>query len=248
MLTSGTYCVYKHTCLANNKVYVGITARKPETRWGSDGRGYRNNAYFTNAIKKYGWDNFKHEILFEKLTLEEAKQKETELIALLKSNVREYGYNISSGGDPGNGVHCTEQRKAKIRAGRLGYKCSEETRKKISEANKKRSPELKRRFACFRIGQPAWNKGVTGKASHSYGVVFSEERKRRISEATTGKPKAGQNKEVLDTLTNIVYRTARDAGIATGLSESCIYHQCTRQGKRAHRFRYFKRRNQNERQ
>jgi len=238
-MNSSTYCVYKHTCLINDKVYVGITARTPEVRW-SNGRGYRNNVYFTNAIKKYGWENFKHEILYDKLTLEDAKQKEIELIALLKSNIREYGYNISSGGEPGNGVHCTEERKAKIRAGRLGYKCSEETRRKIAEANKKRSDELKQLFAHCRIGKSPWNKGILGEASHSYGVVFSEERKRHISEATTGKPKTGLNKEVIDTLTNTVYRTAREAAKATGVSSSCVFHQCERQSKRTHRFKYIK--------
>ena len=237
-MTGDTYCVYKHTCLINNKSYIGITARRPEVRWGSNGRGYRNNAYFINAIKKYGWENFKHEILYDNLTLEEAQKKEIELIALLKSNIREYGYNISSGGDPGNGVHCTEERKAKIRAGRLGYKCSEETRKKISDANKRRSTEMKQRFAHSRIGKSPWNKGIVGEASRSYGVVFSEERKRRISEATTGKPKTGTNREVIDTLTNIIYRTSKEAGDATGVSASCVYHQCERQGKRAHRFKF----------
>lgn len=237
-MTDGKYCVYKHTCLINGKVYVGITAQKPETRWGRNGYRYRNNAHFANAIKKYGWDSFKHEILFEQLTFEVAKQIEIALIALLKSNDREFGYNISSGGDPGNGVHCTEERKAKIRAGRLGYKCSEETRRRISEANKKRPPELVQKFAHSRIGEPPWNKGMVGEASHSYGVVFSEERRRHISEATTGKPKTGMNKEVIDTATNIVYRTAKDAADATGITKSCIAHQCQRQGKRSHRFRY----------
>ena len=34
------YCVYKHTNKTNNKVYIGITCRKPEVRWDS-GWGYR---------------------------------------------------------------------------------------------------------------------------------------------------------------------------------------------------------------
>lgn len=233
-----TYCVYKHTCLINGKVYIGITSRKPEKRWGYQGYNYRNNNHFCNAIKKYGWCNFSHDILCDGLSLEEAKQKEIELIAFFKSNSREFGYNISSGGDPGNGVHCTEERKAKIRAGRLGYKCSEETKRRISEANKRRSPEAIQKFAISRSGKAPWNKGIVGEESHSYGVVFSEERKRHISEATKGKPKTGTNKEVLDTQTQTIYRTGVDAAKATGVSTSCVYHQCIRQGKYAHRFKY----------
>lgn len=32
------------------------------------------------------------------------------------------------------------------------------------------------------LKKPAWNKGMTGEASHSYGVVFSDERKEKISQ------------------------------------------------------------------
>ena len=235
---SKTYCVYKHTCQENGKVYIGCTSQKPTTRWGRRGQNYHHNTYFSHDIEKFGWDNFKHEVLYTGLTHEEAKQKEIQLIAFFQSNDRQFGYNKSSGGAPGNGVRFTDERKAKVRAGRLGYRCSDETRIKISEALKKRSPEEKSRFAKARVGLPSWNKGITGEASHSYAVVFSEERKRHISEATRGKPKIGTNKEVVDTLTNAIYRTAKEAAKATGISKACICHQCERQGKRSHRFKY----------
>ena len=73
------YCVYKHI-FPNNKVYIGVTCRKPEYRW-DNGNGYTNTQRkIYNAIQKYGWENVKHEILFENLTKEEAEQKEIELI------------------------------------------------------------------------------------------------------------------------------------------------------------------------
>ena len=67
-----SYYVYKHTS-PNNKIYIGITGQNPEKRWQS-GIGYVGNTHFANAIKKYGWKNFKHEILFSGLTIEEAKR------------------------------------------------------------------------------------------------------------------------------------------------------------------------------
>lgn len=92
------YKVYMHTS-PNEKKYIGITRQeKPEKRWGSNGCGYMDNAYFWRAIQKYGWNNFQHEILFENLTKEEAEQKEIDLIAEYQSNKTEFGYNISSGG------------------------------------------------------------------------------------------------------------------------------------------------------
>lgn len=61
------YKVYMHT-LPNGKKYVGITKRNVNERW-KNGNGYKNNCRFYNAIRKYGWDNITHEILFDNLTL-----------------------------------------------------------------------------------------------------------------------------------------------------------------------------------
>ena len=98
---NGSYCVYKHIT-PSQKVYIGITSMNPLKRW-RNGNGYRNNFHFWNAIIKYGWDNITHEIICEGLNKEEACQKEIELIALYKSNQKEFGYNHSSGGDINQG-------------------------------------------------------------------------------------------------------------------------------------------------
>ena len=98
MILNKLYCVYIHI-LPNNKIYIGITSNIPKKRWGKNGYGYRNNILFKRAIDKYGWENIKHEILYDNLSEQEAKDKEVELIALYKSNNPKYGYNISMGGD-----------------------------------------------------------------------------------------------------------------------------------------------------
>ena len=68
------YTVYKHTT-PSGKIYIGITSNDPKYRW-KNGYGYMNNKYFFNAIKKYGWNNISHEILFTGLSEEEAYSKE----------------------------------------------------------------------------------------------------------------------------------------------------------------------------
>jgi len=95
-IKSNTYKVYKHTS-PSNKVYIGITSTSETNRW-SDGMGYSRQPYFFKAIVKYGWINFKHEILFDNLQKDEAYRLETELIKEYKSSDCNYGYNIHIGG------------------------------------------------------------------------------------------------------------------------------------------------------
>lgn len=93
------YKVYAHTT-PNGKTYIGYTGKSLKSRW-QNGNGYKQHKHFYSAIQKYGWDNIKHEILFETDKREEALEKEMEFIALYKSNNRKFGYNNSVGGDSG---------------------------------------------------------------------------------------------------------------------------------------------------
>lgn len=99
------YIVYLHLNKINGKAYVGITSKNPPTiRWGKNGYNYKENILFYRAIKKYGWDSFEHLILNEGLTLEEAQEKEKELILYYKDKKK--SYNISDGYDAiGKGRH-----------------------------------------------------------------------------------------------------------------------------------------------
>ena len=139
------YCVYKHTS-PSGRIYIGIS-RNPERRW-NNGRGYMGNIYFSRCIEKYGWENIKHEILLDGLSLQEAKIKEVEFISQYKSNIREFGYNISGGGDS----LAAEESRHKMSLSRMGNKnCvgrknSEETKKKISNSLKE---YYKTHIQCF---------------------------------------------------------------------------------------------------
>lgn len=102
-----TYTVYMHTNKINGKKYIGITGREPKVRWGINGNGYWGNPHFSNSIKKYGWDNFEHTILYTNLSKEEAETKEIELIALYDTTDMTKGYNRHMGGGS-NGKHTPE--------------------------------------------------------------------------------------------------------------------------------------------
>lgn len=96
VLSMDKFCVYKHTS-PSGKVYIGITSQKPESRWGTGGCGYEGNRHFWNAIQKYGWDNFQHEILYEKLSKETAVCLESSLIHEYHATDVRFGYNNISG-------------------------------------------------------------------------------------------------------------------------------------------------------
>lgn len=124
----GSYSVYVHTNKTNGKKYVGITIQKPTYRW-KNGLGYKKSPVFWNAIQKYGWNGFDHEVLFSGLTKEQAEAKEKELIKKYKSNDTSYGYNMQSGGGI---TTLTELTKYKLKIINTGRNHTEETKRKMS--------------------------------------------------------------------------------------------------------------------
>lgn len=150
-MSKNKYCVYVHKNKSNGKVYVGLTSMIPEERW-SNGKGY-HTGYFRFTIDKYGWDNFEHKILKDNLTKDEASYWEMYYIRQYNSTDRNFGYNISFGGECG-GHPQTEETKKKISKngyhyGMLGKTHSEETKRKmsVSRTGKVFSDEIKEKLS-----------------------------------------------------------------------------------------------------
>ena len=167
------YKVYVHIA-PNGKRYYGITKQEVEARW-KNGKGYEGNKYFYRAINKHGWGNFEHIVIAKGLSEEEAKWLEIELIRELDTTNREYGYNITKGGDS-NPMDNEESRKklSETRKGEnnpnYGKTFSEETRKKMSEAHK-------------------------GENNPNYGKTFSKEHRKKIGKAMKGKTLSEKTKQ-----------------------------------------------------
>ena len=134
------YTVYKLTS-PSNKVYIGITSQPVCKRW-SNGAGYKRCPAIYEAIKKYGWENIKKEVLLENTTEDEAKALETLLIKMHRSNESRFGYNRTEGGDGTTGHYPTEETRRKMskahigNKGNLGGKLSEERKRQISESQR----------------------------------------------------------------------------------------------------------------
>lgn len=96
------YKVYVYTNKVNGKKYVGQTNKTLVRRAHKDGSGYNMCPIFSKAIRKYGWDNFEPRVAFDNLTHEEANRIEKYLIKILRTQDRNYGYNMGDGGTGGN--------------------------------------------------------------------------------------------------------------------------------------------------
>ena len=210
------YVVYKHTS-PNNKSYIGITSQNPKKRW-QNGNGYKTHIYFYRAIQKYGWDNFKHEILFENLTKEEAEQKEIELIAYYKSNNENYGYNLSTGGESGS----------------KGYKYTEEQRKRLSKSHKgdkngmygkHHSEEAKQKDRFVHLKENLSEDTI-------YKMSIAKKGKKRDRRAVEKQIKT-ITKKVICIEKNIEYNGTKEAGELNNIDPSCISKVCRGERKTA---------------
>ena len=117
------FVIYKHTS-PSGKVYIGQTSQTNViNRWRNGGKGYfRKNPVtgefqqpaMVNAINKYLWDEWKHEIIDYAGSRDEADQLETKYIQVYKSTNPRYGYNITCGGGGHSGQPMKDSTKEKL--------------------------------------------------------------------------------------------------------------------------------------
>jgi len=155
-MKSGIYCIEN---LVNGKRYIGqgLDAKKRMHFY------HRNSHALRRAIDKYGEENFKRYILVY-CEEWELHRLEIEAIKVYHSHVSDNGYNISFGGSaPMRGRKHSDESIAKIKenSSNTGKPLSEETRKKISDAQ-------------------------TGEKNHNFGKTASDETKRKLSEMGKG--------------------------------------------------------------
>lgn len=209
------YTVYKHTDL-DGLVYIGITRKLPRKRF-DYGRGYRHNRRFNEAIERIGWDNFKHEILHEGLTKEEAEALEAQYIAEYQSTDPAFGYNVKTGGTYGKGI-------------------TEEGRRRLSEAMSGDNNPTRR------YGHPFLGKKHTEESKRKMSASASARVGRIVTAETRAKLRGAQKKRaVVDLETGNVYEGIREAAEATGLRATDICKVCKGKAKTTggKRWRYF---------
>jgi group I intron endonuclease len=182
------YIIYKHTHKQSGKGYIGLTnnINKRDKAHQSPKSGCSS---FKNAVQKYGWDAFSHEVLLEHLTLDEANLKEQEYINT-HNTLSPYGYNLTSGGK-----HCllSDESKQKISKANKGKDKPPRTKEhclsmSISKTGNVLTEEHKKNISNTLIGQPKSDKhkqnislGRIGKPSNRKGQPCSTEHKMKLS-------------------------------------------------------------------
>lgn len=197
------YSVYKHTC-PNNKVYIGMTCQIPKKRW-QNGKSYKGNNHFNNAINKYGWKNIKHEIIDCNLTKEEAEKLEIYLINFVyNSNNRDFGYNIEYGG-------CHHG------------KTSKETKKKLSISHKglHNSPNTEFKKGHITIVTKEMKQKISEKNKGKHASIETEFKKGH---------KPLNAKKIICVETKIIYNSIKEASRKTKIMDCHICEVC--KGKR----------------
>ncbi len=151
--------IYKATNIENGKVYIGQTTQPFEVRRAQHEYGH-GAFYFGNALKKYDFD---WEIVKECSSIDELNTMEEYFIKKYKSNIKEFGYNLKSGGE--NSLvskrsrkkmsiakqNMSEETKEKIRQSRIGKKHKPETIEKFK--NRTIPMEVRKRIGETQIGK-----------------------------------------------------------------------------------------------
>lgn len=150
--------IYKTTNLINNKIYVGQhTATEFDKYYKGSG------VMLTRAFKKYGKENFSCVLLEAVESKEALDTREAYWIDKLNSRDSDIGYNITAGGE-----------------GTVGYKHTEEAKKKMSVAKK---------------DKPLTEAHKKAIGLRSKGHTLSDETKEKLREANLGRKHTDETKQ-----------------------------------------------------
>lgn len=109
------YSIYKSTNIITGECYIGFDSKWPRRKkYHKRFSKKQNNIKFYNAIRKYGWENFQWEVVYESLDGEHTLNV-MENLFIMQFDSFNNGYNSTLGGDGTIGYNHTEETKRKMR-------------------------------------------------------------------------------------------------------------------------------------
>jgi group I intron endonuclease len=144
------YSIYKATNTANEKVYIGFATNFYNRKRTHKTDSKTKQTKFHRAIRKYGWDAFNWEIIYQSKDKEHTL-KTMEPFFISQYNSCELGYNITIGGEGATCPKTTEWKNKISNTRKSSESCklaSITNLKKANEANKLHPPaNLGRKFS-----------------------------------------------------------------------------------------------------
>jgi len=221
--------IYKTTNLINGKIYVGQDSKNNPKYLGS-------GKILKYALKKYGLENFKKEILEYCKTIDELNEREKYWIYELSSTNKDIGYNVGFGGQSGwmlglkhsedTKLNYSINRKGKLigkKNGMYGKKHSDESKNKMSNPKfgqdngmygKKHSEETKKKMSDKLIGD----------SNPFYGKKHSEETKQKMSETAKKRKWSPTSKKV--SVGDLIFDSATEAARCFNISVGTASYRC----------------------
>ncbi|TIW28723.1 MAG: GIY-YIG nuclease family protein [Mesorhizobium sp.] len=159
---------YRITCLANGKIYIGITKLTAEQRLAAHWRDSRSPSKAKDrrplliAMRKYPREAWVTETIATAQAWEELCEIEKRLIAEHQANNWRRGYNVTTGGEGAPGVKKPQHAKDAISRALKGRKKSPEHIAKMlaSKAGWRKTPEQIERSAVFHRGRKRSDESV----------------------------------------------------------------------------------------
>jgi len=190
--------IYKAENKINGQVYIGKTISSLADRRQQHIYfiGRNRNTYFHNAMKAHGIDNFEWSILAE-------TDCESKLNALEKFYITMYRkmgsvYNLTDGGEGSSGRVISEETRKKMseaQKGKKGKPVSEENRRKRAEVARNMSEEQRKIIAECNRNRIHTEESRRKTSERFKGKKHSEETRKKMSEAGKGRKFTEEHKQ-----------------------------------------------------
>ena len=172
--------IYSYRNKVNGKYYIGQTLN-PHERKLAHKRASKKYA-FHNAINKYGWDNFKYEVIVT-APIQLLNDLEINIIHMYDSYNN--GYNMTIGGDSFKGYVFTEAHRLNISKGKKDKPLSEKTKENLR--NRVLSESTKKKISDSKKGKPLSKEHKQKLSIASRGRVVTQEHREKLRNLHLGK-------------------------------------------------------------
>lgn len=149
------YTIYKAVNKTNGKVYIGFDSNWPSRQKKHKNKYQKLNIVFYDSIKKYGWDNFEWEIIYQSLDGKHTLEvMENYFINEYRSFVGFndcHGYNMTLGGEGVLGL--SGERSPWYKRKHTEYSKKLMSEKAIGKRNRKQTEETKLKIGIASTGR-----------------------------------------------------------------------------------------------